>query len=135
MGPIIATLSVGGNAKMTFRMSPRYYTGLTRSGIYNPLEPILPGYRLEEPRKQLNLLYGRVTDEEFEAKQEEMYRIAKAKKVSEKPPVLLSIAIEHGDIVVMHGAEMQKYYEVRLFNMQFLYISILICSYSIAWTL
>ena len=29
-------------------------------------------------------------------------------------PVLLDMHLEHGDMVVMHGAEIQKYYEVSL---------------------
>ena len=115
---------------MTLRMKSRYYTGLTGGGTYSPSDPVLPGCRLEGKRKKLNSLYGQISSEAFDAEVEKMYKEAKneVKKGARKGvedgdendsginPTLLSMMLEHGDIVVMHGAEMQKYYEVRPFS-------------------
>ena len=94
---------------MYLRMKDRYFTGLTRGNNYHPDEPVLPGSALEEERKALNAKHGTVSDAEFEKLRVATYK--GFKKVSHCPP-LLTMKLQHGDMVVMHGAEMQKYYEV-----------------------
>ena len=99
---------------MTLRMKSRYYSGCTASQKYCPSDPVLPGCLLEEARRKLNSLYGQISEEGFESRTDEMYKAANLKRVSKPSPVLLTMALEHGDIVIMHGGEMQKYYEVRI---------------------
>lgn len=109
LGPTVATLSLGGQAKMMIRMKATYYSGKTKAGIYDPLAPVLPGCKCYEERVKLNSLYGKVSKVAFaEAKAKvykDMSRIGNA-------PVLLTLQLNHGDMVVMHGGEMQKFYEV-----------------------
>ena len=109
LGPTVSTLSLGCNAQMTLRMKSRYYNGVTKSDKYNPAEPVLPGAALAAERKALNALHGTMKADEFEESRKAMYKNYTIKK---EPPVLLSMKLRHGDIVIMHGHEMQKYFEV-----------------------
>ena len=96
---------------MKLRMKDRYYKGLTKGNHYNPDEPVLPGCALEKERKALNAKKDSMTAEQFEKSRLSMYK--KHGKLSSSP-VLLTMKLQHGDMVVMHGTEMQKYYEVSL---------------------
>ena len=96
---------------MTMRMKERYWKGFTKSLNYNPHEPVLPGAALEDERRELNALYGTISAEEFDQRQKAIYKKGLA-TLRKKAPVLLKMPLDHGSIVVMHGAEMQKYYEV-----------------------
>lgn len=95
---------------MMLRMKERYWKGLTKNKKYNPKEPILPGAALEQERKILNASYGKISDEEFERRRAVIYNANVSALRSPKP--VLTMNLKHGDIVVMHGAEMQKYFEV-----------------------
>ena len=99
---------------MSLRMKDRYYKGFTKRNTYNPHEPVLPGCALEEDRKILNAKWGRVSEREFD---DEVAQLSKRMK-GKNSPVFLDMTLCHGDIVIMHGAKMQKFYEVSL-----LYIS------------
>ncbi|MCJ1383484.1 hypothetical protein MMC17_006598 [Xylographa soralifera] len=108
LGPTVATLSLGGSAVMSMRMKSRYFTGLTKGGNYDPLEPVLPGSFLEGERQALNALWGTATPAQFDQMRKGLYSSC---KMPRNGPVLLTMQLSHGDIVVMHGDEMQKYYE------------------------
>ena len=115
LGPTIATLSLGGRATMSLRMKERYYRGFTKGGKYNPREPLLPGCAFEEDRKSLNNKWGKVSDKQFGIEVNQL-----SKRLNRKnSPVFLNMTLCHGDIVIMHGAEMQKYYEVRLLFVEY----------------
>ena len=94
---------------MSMRMKSRYFTGLTKGGNYDPLEPVLPGSCLEEERKELNDLWGTITPAQFDQMRKALYS---SRKIPRNGPVILTMHLGHGDNVVMHGDEMQKYYEV-----------------------
>ena len=94
---------------MSMRMKSRYFTGLTKGGNYDPQEPVLPGCFLERERQDLNASWGTVTQAQFDEMREALY---KNRKMPRNGPVLLTMYLGHGDNVVMHGNEMQKYYEV-----------------------
>ena len=104
-------MSLGCPAVMTLKMKERYYKGVTKTGAYRADEPVLPGSALEQERKALNALHGTLTKEQFEERRKKMYK-DNAKKIG-PPPVILKMALAHGDIIIMHGAEMQKYFVVR----------------------
>lgn len=91
-------------------MKERYFSGLGKSGKYDPLAPVLPGCLLEEERKALNAEYGKIPQADFDARRQAMYD-DNASRLKNCPP-LITMNLKHGDMVVMHGAEMQKYYEV-----------------------
>ena len=93
---------------MNMRMKQRYFLGHTKSGVYDPNEPVLPGCDREEERKALN--------EQFKQKKITLEQIKARVKTwkSKQAPVMLTMTLRHGDIVIMHGAEMQKYYEVSV---------------------
>lgn len=42
-------------------------------------------------------------------------------KGKKKKPVMLSITLDHGDLIVMHGQEIQKYYEVSFCSLKVIY--------------
>lgn len=96
---------------MMIRMKATYYSGKSRAGKYDPLAPVLPGCKGYEERVKLNSLYEKVSEEAFEQARAEVYK--KIGRIG-SPPVLLTMQLNHGDMVVMNGGEMQKYYEVRL---------------------
>ncbi|MCJ1389057.1 hypothetical protein MMC18_001911 [Xylographa bjoerkii] len=113
LGPTVATLSLGGNAVMTLRMKGRYFTGLTKGGAYDHKEPVLPGSFLETERRSLNTLHSRVSESKFDAMRKTVYSTSKHRTPRNGPPIL-TMHLSHGDIVIMHGAEMQKYYEHQI---------------------
>lgn len=98
---------------MKFRMKKRYYSGVTKSDVYDPHAPVLPGCAREKERRALNALYGKISDAEFQKRKNEL--LGKISKTG-NCPVLLTLLLNHGDIMVMHGSEMQKYYEVCPFQ-------------------
>ncbi|MCJ1286510.1 hypothetical protein MMC26_005856 [Xylographa opegraphella] len=111
LGPTIATFSLGGSAVMSMRMKSRYFTGLTKGGNYDPSAPVLPGSFLEAERKALNARWDTVTPDHFDKLRKALY---KSHKMPRNGPVLLTMHLNHGDNVVMHGNEMQKYYEHQI---------------------
>ena len=96
---------------MSMRMKSRYYTGLTKTGIYDPMEPVLPGSFMENERKALNAKWGKGVPAKFEESRRALYGGNK-RRMPRNGPVLLTMHLGHGDIVIMHGSHMQKYYEV-----------------------
>jgi hypothetical protein len=95
---------------MFMKMKDRHFLGYTRSGKYDPTGKVLPGCYLEAERRDLNAKWGKIPDEDFWALQKAMYANAKKKT---RAGVILTMQLSHGDVIVMHGADMQKYYEVR----------------------
>ncbi|MCJ1400048.1 hypothetical protein MMC11_003251 [Xylographa trunciseda] len=110
LGPTVATLSLGASATMSLRMKSRYFTGLTKNGNYDQTEPVLPGSCLEAERKALNRKWGRVPEAKFSEMQKALYS-NKQRRVPRNGPVLLTLHLAHGDVVIMHGKDMQKYFE------------------------
>ena len=64
---------------------------------------------MEHERRALNAKAGLISDAAFEKERSKIYD---GSKRSKNPPEFLTMHLHHGDMVVMHGAEMQKYYEV-----------------------
>jgi len=110
LGPVIATLSLGGGAKMTFKMKDRYYKGLTKTGRYDPTEFVPPGAALYNERRALNQLYGTMPNAQFDILRRQLY--ASNAAAFKSSPILVTAYLSHGDIIIMNGAAMQKYYVV-----------------------
>ena len=98
------------------RMKFIYYTGFRRfrkdkngkeGKRYDPKLPIVPGCYAPEKRQELNRLANTLTSEELNAKAKVLLKGHKS-----SPPVIIKMMLRHGDLMSMHGALMQLYYEV-----------------------
>ncbi|KAJ5381780.1 uncharacterized protein N7496_004208 [Penicillium cataractarum] len=109
LGPTIATLSLGTRSRMHIRMKDKYYFGISKSHVATSDDPVLPGCINEKERRSLKKSFdkGQITAEDFAAQRVAMLR----RPGSRHSPKLLSLELKHGDLVVMHGAALQKYYE------------------------
>lgn len=95
---------------MKFRMKAKYYHGYTKSK--NNLladDPVLPNCHNEERRRSLKADFeaGKIDQERYN---EERKKLPISK--SREAPAMIKLELNHGDIVVMHGENLQKYYEV-----------------------
>ncbi|KAI9682656.1 MAG: hypothetical protein M1829_006643 [Trizodia sp. TS-e1964] len=85
LGPTIASLSLGCSAKMYLRMKSKYYLAGSERGREG-LEPLEGSY--------INLDSS-----------------ARARANKANSSVAIDMILNHGDLIVMHGAGLQKYYE------------------------
>lgn len=111
LGPTVATYSLGADANMSFRMKRVYHTGFSRAGVFRGDEAPLLGCANYAERFELyndgeELL---TTDPE---RWDKLMDKCRRSKNSNAPPAV-SLTLRHGDFLVMHGADIQKYYEVR----------------------
>lgn len=94
---------------MTIRMKAKFYNGFNKSRTLLQDDPVLPGCANEDERRDLKqrLINGEITQQEYDKVRQGMVkgRCADA-------PVLLKMQLNHGDMVVMHGENLQQYYEV-----------------------
>lgn len=112
LGPTIATLSLGAPGTMRIRMKARHYHGCSSAGVYDASPP-LPGCQQFSARSALHpsLAHLHASDAKaFRARLKEIPRELKL-KASGNAKDVLRMELGHGDIVVMHGSEVQKYYE------------------------
>ncbi len=115
LGPDIASWSLGGAASMDFKIKSKYWIakGLTPS-TYDPNRWIVPGSQAWKLRLATNAHYqaGRMT--EYEAAKKELFKFLNkdSEKKRKNGPIVLTLEIKHGDIVVMHGERIQEIYEV-----------------------
>ena len=98
---------------MLIRMKDEYYNGFRkRDGkdkIYLQHDPVLPGCANEEARAELARKFNA---KEITAEQYLAARQALPTSRREAPP-MCTMALNHGDLAVMHGPDLQKYYEVN----------------------
>ena len=111
LGPTVMSLSLGCPAFMSWRMKLKYYSGFINRARdrYDPKIPILPGCFKPEIREGLNAMASTMTRHELTKKAKELL-----KGCPMAPPVVLKMKLRHGDIMGMHGVDLQKYYEVSL---------------------
>jgi hypothetical protein len=110
LGPTIATLSLGAKATMLIRMKYKYYNGFSKAKKMLDDDPVLEGCQLEEHRRELKdkLDSGMITRQVYERRRQEA---SKKCRGGEAPP-FIKMELHHGDLVVMHGEKLQKYFEV-----------------------
>lgn len=112
LGPAIATLSLGATGAMRIRMKAKHYNGVSKSMILTPDPPILGCQKYAERRAMQPVL------DDLKFRDKNAYKI-QAKAVprelglSDRPtsPDVLNMTVRHGDIVIMHGSDLQRYYE------------------------
>jgi hypothetical protein len=112
LGPTIATLSLGASGTMRIRMKARHYHGCSSAGVYDDSAP-LPGCQMYDARLGLHADLQGLKKADAKAYRARLKQIPKelALKSSGNAKDVLRMEVSHGDIVVMHGAEIQKYYE------------------------
>ena len=72
-----------------------------------PRFQLVPGCFKPEIREELNAMASTMTTPELTNKAKELL-----KGCPMAPPVVLKMKLRHGDIMGMHGVDLQKYYEV-----------------------
>ncbi|KAE8153545.1 hypothetical protein BDV25DRAFT_168756 [Aspergillus avenaceus] len=107
LGPTIATLSIGSKSNMSIRVKSKYYFGTTKA---KPLDddPAPQGCLFFTERTALKeqLLKGEITRAEYNERRRSFLKPNKG-----TPPPLIQLDVRHGDLVVMDGVALQKYYE------------------------
>lgn len=95
---------------MKLRLKDEYFRGC-RSRSKTPIadDAVLPGCHNFEGRKALQEQHkrGELTDDEYDERRMELAREV-TRRESE---ALINLDLHHGDMVVMHGTLVQKYYE------------------------
>lgn len=110
LGPTIASLSLGAKATMKFRLKDQYFRGSgPTSKVPVPDDAVLPGCDDFEKRKQLKEQHDSKQLNDAEYTKQRMELAGTFKEKESKP--LISLDLHHGDMVVMDGALLQKYYE------------------------
>lgn len=110
----IATMSIGGDAIMNLRMKEKWYFAKNlKSATYDPTEEVIPGMQGWEDRMKLNSLYGHISENHFNAAKKEFFKNVQAGEYGSNrtAPAVVSLKLKHGDITVMNGRSLQKYFE------------------------
>ncbi|KAH7409811.1 hypothetical protein DE146DRAFT_604110 [Phaeosphaeria sp. MPI-PUGE-AT-0046c] len=112
LGPTIATLSLGAPGTMRIRMKARPFHGCSSAQVYDASRP-LPGCESYEQRLALHPELEALKASDPKAYRARLKQIPKELKLrhSGNAKDVLKMELGHGDVVVMHGAEVQKYYE------------------------
>ena len=101
---------------MTFRMKSKYYLpkDLTPNK-YNPELPVQKGSQAWQLREAVNEHFKAGRMAEYEAAKQDLFNFLNkdSEKKKKHAPTCLTLELRHGDMVVMHGAEIQKVWEVR----------------------
>lgn len=116
---IIVSHSFGANCQMKFAMKGAYWLGkkptTTNRVVLTPDDPHLRGcLKMNERRALLEKRQNdELTREEYETQLRDV--VGPIKKIGREDisPMLLSLVVPHGGYVIMHGKNMQKYYQVR----------------------
>ncbi|KAH2085533.1 hypothetical protein KXX03_001550 [Aspergillus fumigatus] len=109
LGPTIATLSLGAKSVMSIRMKYKYYNGLSKTKTLLKDDPVLVGCRMEAERRSLK---GQLANGEIDrTTYDSLRRKTLQKGKCGEAPIEIKMELNHGDLVVMHGENLQKYYE------------------------
>ncbi|KAL4877622.1 hypothetical protein BJY04DRAFT_230589 [Aspergillus karnatakaensis] len=137
LGPTIASLSLGAPSVMTLRMKIKYYVGFTLVGTKKikkllANDPILPGCYNYETRRilkdNLDKQLKELNEERQKPGSDQQNLTLKEAQIREQyekdwlaaynaephrgfPPTMVGMRLGHGDMMVMHGTGLQKYYE------------------------
>lgn len=107
-------MSLGCEATMSIRLKKKYLSiKKINWSKYDPKKPVIAGSRFAEERLRLNKMYNeRVFNrKDLERLKTEVQAKVCADKTNFASPCL-TMKLKHGDMVVMHGSAIQKYYEV-----------------------
>lgn len=112
LGPTIATLSLGAPGTMRIRMKARHFHGCSSANVYDASPP-LPGCQSYTERVALHASLSSLKTSDPKAYRARLKEIPKelGLRASGNAKDVLRMELGHGDVVVMHGAEVQRYYE------------------------
>lgn len=127
LGPVIATLSLGGKAKMHMRIKHQHYFGCSKSGSFTPERPVPGGTGGKEMYEKRLQAWEEL--QKLKATDRNAYRL-RAKEIpkelgifekrNKKAEDLVTITLSHGDIVLMQGYDIQKYLEHKVVSESYL---------------
>jgi alkylated DNA repair dioxygenase AlkB len=117
LGPRIATLSLGGKAKMHLRTKAKYHFGCSKTGIMTADKPLPGTVKYEERLEAWNELQ-QLRESDRAAYTKRLKELPKElgifEKRNKKAHDLVTVTLNHGDIIVMDGDEIQKYLEHKV---------------------
>lgn len=101
---------------MSIRMKDKYYNGCSAARKLVVDDPILAGCSKYEEKKALlqELQSGKIDHAEYDKRRAALVSSVKRR---ECPPMCV-MELNHGDLVVMHGALLQKYFEVSFVSLE-----------------
>nr|POF06930.1 hypothetical protein CFP56_31554 [Quercus suber] len=125
LGPTIGTLSLGGKSTMSLRLKSKYFVGCSKQGVLTterPLPSCLGGDAMYQRRvaawESLQALRTSGDDENAREHQRLLKTLPKTlgvyEKRNKKADDSIVIPLGHGDIVIMHGYEIQKFLEHKV---------------------
>lgn len=94
---------------MLIRMKYKYFNGFSKARKLLDEDPVLEHCKFEDQRQKLKEQFetGKISKATFDACRQEVLKDVKGQ---EAPP-LMKLELHHGDLLVMHGEKLQKYYE------------------------
>jgi ribosomal protein L37AE/L43A len=121
IGPVVGSLSLGGQGTISFGITPHCYMGKyeckkkkkTKINFMSSEEPVLKGCRKEAERKKLKhqLELGEMTQEEYdEALDEALKGSISVANDRTDPRTLLKLPLHSGSFCFMIGLNFQKYF-------------------------
>jgi hypothetical protein len=120
LGPRIATLSLGGRAKMHMRMKLKHFVGCTKAGLLTEDRPIpggIDGVEMDRKRmekwEELQKLKGDSVT--YNKRRKEIPKeLGIFEKKMKKAADLVTVTLSHGDMIIMDGYDIQKYLEHKV---------------------
>ncbi|KAK5123745.1 hypothetical protein LTR85_002381 [Meristemomyces frigidus] len=123
LGPRIATLSLGGKAKMHLRLKAKHFVGCSKTGLLTiddrpPVPGGFGGAEMDAKRRaawdELQLIKD--TDRKLYQKRlkEVPLELGIFKERTKKASDLVTVTLGHGDIILMGGYDIQKYLEHKV---------------------
>ncbi len=115
IGKVVVSLSLGGDAVMTWRLKKKYYqpTHMQLKNInkHDATMPVFKGSKFWKERDDFNQRVSTLDAAEYKIEKEKLYKAYKANRSVNCAP-LITITLKHGDYMIMDGDQIQKYYEV-----------------------
>ncbi|EMC93794.1 hypothetical protein BAUCODRAFT_36249 [Baudoinia panamericana UAMH 10762] len=115
LGPRIATLSLGGKAKMHMRMKAKHFYGVSKTGVLTAEKPVLGSVQYEARLKhweELQLLDDKQTYQRRLKEVPKELGLSHTRNGQHKD--LVTVTLSHGDIILMDGYDIQKYLEHKV---------------------
>ena len=96
---------------MLIRMKYKYYHGYSKAKVVLSEDPVLDGCENHPQRQALKgqLINGRISQSTYDNLRSGLLKKGRGGEASP----CIKLELNHGDLVVMHGENLQRYYEVR----------------------
>ncbi|TKA62977.1 hypothetical protein B0A55_12301 [Friedmanniomyces simplex] len=117
LGPTIATLSLGGKAKMHLRMKAKHFVGCSKMGLLTAEKPVPGGLEYEKRLalwEELQPLKGRDRATYQKRVKEIPKELGIYEKRNKRPEDLVTVSLSHGDLIIMDGYAIQRYLEHKV---------------------